>query len=62
MRSNLDKVLEMNQVEDAFDIVDDKVIYDKIECYLIGCVSVMCNTINQNQDARMENVKKVFNI
>lgn len=62
MRSNLDKVLEMNQVEDAFDIVDDKVIYDKIEYHLIGCVSVMCNTINQNQDARMENVKKVFNI
>lgn len=52
----------MNQVDEIIDDIQDKAVYDKIECHLIGCVSVVCNAINQNHDAKVENVTIVFNI
>lgn len=50
----------MNQANDFIFDFEDRVVYDKIECHLIGCVSVMCNEINQNHNAKIEHVIIVF--
>lgn len=59
IRSHLDKVLEMNQTDiDSMQIdedVEDKK-YDKIESHLIGCVSVICDSIKSNNDNKVKNV------
>lgn len=57
VRSHLDKVLEMNQIDSINDKNDEyKTTYDTIECNLIGCLSVICYAINQNQDTKLKNV------
>jgi len=57
VRSHLDKVLEMNQIDSINDENDEnKTTYEKIEYNLIGCLSVICYAINQNQDTKIKNV------
>lgn len=60
IRSHLDKILEMNQVDLLNtlneDDDNDKNIYHKIEGHLIGCVSVICHTIKNRNDIRIKNV------
>lgn len=57
IRIYLDKVLEMNQIDVTQDEDDeDKAVYEKIECHLIGCLSVVCHVIKNNQDAKTKNV------
>lgn len=57
LRIFLDKVLDMNQIDVTQDEDDeDKALYEKIECHLIGCVSVVCHAIKNNEDAKTKNV------
>jgi hypothetical protein len=59
IRFHLDKVLEMNQVDTINDDDDDdenKTKFEKIECHLIGCVSVICHSVKSNNDAKMKTV------
>jgi len=64
IRKHLDKVLEMNQINDVdtidTDVDEDKVAFDTIECHLIECVSVICHAIKQNQDNRIKNVTLII--
>lgn len=55
IKSHLDKVLEMNQANEV-SIEDDTPAYDKIECHLIGCVSVICRAIKSSDDTKIKNV------
>lgn len=57
MRSHLDKVLEMNQVDSVIEDPEDdnRESYDTIENYLIKCVSVICHAI-KNDNPRVKNV------
>lgn len=61
LRSHLDKVLEMNQinVSNNLDTDEDKESYDKIESYLIRCVSVICHSIKNSPDTRLKNVTMI---
>lgn len=52
----------MNHANYFIDEFEERIVYDKIECHLIGCVSVMCNTIKQSQDPKIKNVTVVFNM
>lgn len=64
IRSHLEKVLEMNQIENLNSQVgndDEEDSYDKIESYLIGCVSVIGHSIKSNNDNRVKNVN-IFSI
>lgn len=58
VRSHLDKVLEMNQIDDSVidDNVEHKATYDQIEHNLLGCVSVICYAVKQSQDIKIKNV------
>lgn len=56
LRLNLDKVLEINQVDVDNDEDDDKETYDKIEYNLIACVSVISHSIKNNNDEKIKNV------
>lgn len=59
MRLYLDQILQMNQVDDVSnqeEDIDDKETYDKIESHLIGCVSVVCHGLKNNQDSKIKNV------
>lgn len=59
IRFHLDKVLEMNQVDtidDEDNDDEDKTKFEKIECHLIGCVSVVCHAVKRNNDAKMKTV------
>lgn len=46
----------MNQANEMSIVEDDTTAYDKIECHLIGCVSVMCRAIKSSDDTRIKNV------
>lgn len=48
----------MDQVDQniSVDDNDDKVSYDKIECHLIGCVSVLCHATQNTLDPKIKNV------
>lgn len=63
IRSHLEKVLEMNQIDNVNSQTDndDDDTYDKIESYLIGCVSVICHSIKSNNDNKVKNVN-IFHI
>lgn len=64
MRLYLDQILQMNQIDDVNsqqEDNDDKEIYDKIESHLIGCVSVVCHGIKNNQDSKIKNVIIISN-
>jgi len=59
MRLYLDQILQMNQIDDISNEQednDDKEAYDKIEAHLIGCVSVVCHGIKNNQGSKIKNV------
>lgn len=62
IRFHLDKVLEMNQVDTTLDDDDDddKTKFEKIECHLIGCVSVICHSVKSNNDAKMKTVTIIY--
>lgn len=61
LRSYLDKILEMNQIDisNNSNEDEDKETFDKIESYLIGCVSVICHSIKNSSDIRLKNVTMI---
>ncbi|VVC36857.1 Hypothetical protein CINCED_3A015403 [Cinara cedri] len=58
IKSKLNEILEMNQVDVNVNEEDneDKIIYEKIECLLIGCVSVICHVIKNNHHPRVKTI------
>lgn len=51
--------MEMNQINHVNSHIDDDDEdnkFDKIESYLIGCVSVICHSIKINNDNKVKNV------
>uniref|UniRef100_A0A2H8TUM8 Fanconi anemia group I n=1 Tax=Melanaphis sacchari TaxID=742174 RepID=A0A2H8TUM8_9HEMI len=59
MRLYLDQILQLNKIDDDSneqDDNDDKETYDTIESHLIGCMSVVCHGIKNNQDSKIKNI------
>lgn len=59
VRLNLDKILEVNQIDITINQDDEREVYDCIEGHLIKCVSVLCNAIKSNHP-RIKNVIIIY--